>query len=144
MDINFFTTGSIVGITLIGIVAYLFRPVLKEWISRSSQLLIDKKNRRIEAVNKFRKVFIEEREKIKTFNIQNDFIQEKAIYEINRFISRRQTFCLKHLWREYQTVENKYRQAIQTQDKPPNTLIYYGDYKNEVLSKIDEIINYLK
>ncbi len=46
----------------------------------------DRRNRRIEAINEFRQVFIEERDKIKAFNIHNHIIQEKAIYEIDRFI----------------------------------------------------------
>jgi hypothetical protein len=132
-----------IGAGVLAIVAYLFRPILNEWISRNSKLFIDRKNRRREAIDKFRNVFIEEREKIKTFNIQNYFIQERAIFEVSRYLFFWQIRCLKRMWEDYQETENKYRQVLHTQDIPPNHLIHYGDHKGEVLSKIDKIINYL-
>ena len=128
-------------LTIIGCLSYL---VLKEWVSRSSKLFIDKKNRRIGAINNFRQVFIEEREKIKAFDIQNNPLQERAVFEIRRYITFWQIFRLKRIWADYQKAENKHRQVDHTQDVPPNHLIYYGDHKNEVLHKIDKIIKYLK
>ena len=104
---------------------------------------ISQKTKKREAIDKFRNIFIEEREKIKTFNIQNYFIQERAIFEISRYLIFWQKFRLRKMWLKYQETENKYRQVLQTQDIPPNYLIHYGDHKNEVLNKIDKIINYL-
>jgi len=105
---------------------------------------ISQKTKKREAIDKFRNVFIEEREKIKTFNIQNYFIQERGIYEISRYLFFWQISRLKKIWNDYQDTENKYRQVLHTQDIPPNHLIHYADHKNEVLSKIDKVINYLK
>ena len=104
---------------------------------------ISQKTKKREAIDKFRNVFIDEREKIKTFNIQNYFIQERAIFEVNRYLFFWQIRCLKRMWEDYQETENKYRQVLHTQDIPPNHLIHYDDHKGEVLSKIDKIINYL-
>jgi len=105
---------------------------------------ISQKTKKREAIDKFRNAFIEEREKIKTFNIQNHFIQERAIFEIRRYLFLWQRFRLNKIWNDYQETENKYRQVLHTQDIPPNHLIHYGDHKGEVLSKIEKIINYLK
>jgi hypothetical protein len=105
---------------------------------------ISQKNRRYEAIEKFMQVFIDEREKIKRFNIQDYFTQERTIFDIRRYLNFWQSFRINRMWRKFKQTEEKYRQAIRTQDSPPNTLIHYGDHKANILSKIDKIINYLK
>lgn len=105
---------------------------------------ISQKTRRIEAIEKFRQIFIEEREKIKRFNIQDYFSQERAIFEVRIYLNIWQSFRMNRLWKDFKQAEEKYRKTIQTQDSPPNVLIHYGDDKSKIISKIDKIINFLK
>lgn len=105
---------------------------------------ISQKTRRLDAIEKFRQVFIEEREKIKRFNIQDYFAQERAIFEIRRYLNFWQSFRINRLWKNFKQAEEKHRQATMPNPGFPNSLIHYGDHKPKILSKIDKIINYLK
>ncbi len=104
---------------------------------------ISQKTKRRDAIDKFVSIFTDEREKIKVFNIQDFNLQERTIFEVKRSLHIWQGFRLDRRWHDYREIENKYRQVLPTQDTPPNHLIHYGDHKNEVLGKINEIINWL-
>lgn len=103
------------------------------------------KTKKFEAIEKFRQVFIGEREKIKRFNSQDYTIQERAIFEVKRYLNFWESFRLIKMYENFKHTEEKYRQVERHRQEPfcDSFIIMYGDHKNKLLNKIDKIINYL-
>ncbi|MFH1019850.1 MAG: hypothetical protein V1782_04435 [Pseudomonadota bacterium] len=103
------------------------------------------KSEKKQAINKFKLIFTNEREKLKRFDIQNYFDQEQAIFEISEYLSTNKNNRLKSMWQEYKTIEEQNRDASMPNPNYPHSLITYkNNKKDELINKVGEIIKFIK
>lgn len=103
------------------------------------------KSKRHQKIEDFKKLFTDEREKLKRFDIQNYFGQERAIFEISEYLTKTQNQELKSMWQEYKSTEEQNREATMPNEDFSSSLINYkDDKKEELINKISSIIKFVK